>query len=656
MELRSLEFYNFGPFRGLHKIDVDPSNGLESKPLILIRANNDVGKSSILKSFNFCLYGFGSKLSPAASSERSRAINRQVAFEKADKMYVKIKFAYGGDDYSIVRTVKFEKIKKFAEEPKISKHVCEISKNENSLFDQSESGYMENIEDFIENILPQEIAQFFFFDGEKIQNYAKQKPTPAITTAVEKILGIRQILNAKKDAETNLTALKTKLNDVQSEDNSIREEAKNLKIEEEVNELLFQKMSDNKATIESLDENIKRNGDIVNKVAGIKEDWEKRKSLEQDSKDFEVEKVELITERQKHNDKKLLSHLLTIRFKDINFNQNKIPSHVVKTSQWCIDQENCLCGEKITTDISKKLVEVISSEDSSKEYAEQHMFSEITKEHGKTLPSQLNEILFKISDIDNKIQINEDLVTKIKEKIGDATELEDEKIKEAKNQFDEETSQKKVLEIQMEKDKEKYEETKKELERQSEELTSKTDDDHVNRAQANNIRCRQVIDAYSEIIETLVERERDDIQKSMSDYFLSITNKPQVYKEVLLDDEYRIQLRVPEGIVDVWKLGASSGASAMISFAFIAALNNKAARQGPIVIDTPTGRLDPIHSENIINFWPTFGKQVMILYQPSEISNKKLDQLDDLIAYHYECKVKQNSESESYFVKFGDGE
>ena len=53
MILKKIEVQNFGPFYKSHVWDVEVE---EEKPLILIRAVNDVAKSTILKIFKFCLF------------------------------------------------------------------------------------------------------------------------------------------------------------------------------------------------------------------------------------------------------------------------------------------------------------------------------------------------------------------------------------------------------------------------------------------------------------------------------------------------------------------------------------------------------------------------------------------------------------------------
>ena len=164
-----------------------------------------------------------------------------------------------------------------------------------------------------------------------------------------------------------------------------------------------------------------------------------------------------------------------------------------------------------------------------------------------------------------------------------------------------------------------------EWQKTSNKLSSSTDDEAVIKAQASVNICQKTWESYSEIINSIVDSERENIAKQMSDTFTQhLTNNPELYTGLELDEEYHLLVKqLGYDPIPAWKMEPSSGMSAMIAFSFIRALNAHSQTSAPIVIDTPTGRLDPVHSDNIINYWKNFGEQVFILYQPNEINNKQ---------------------------------
>ena len=94
--------------------------------------------------------------------------------------------------------------------------------------------------------------------------------------------------------------------------------------------------------------------------------------------------------------------------------------------------------------------------------------------------------------------------------------------------------------------------------------------------------------------------------------------------------------------------------SAMIAFTFIAALNHKSTVKPPVVIDTPTGRLDPVHSSNIVEFWPKFAEQVFILYQPNELEEWQYPSIEDYVSHHFRGIRKPTEPDVSVIIPFDD--
>ena len=54
----------------------------------------------------------------------------------------------------------------------------------------------------------------------------------------------------------------------------------------------------------------------------------------------------------------------------------------------------------------------------------------------------------------------------------------------------------------------------------------------------------------------------------------------------------------------------------------LGALNRSANRPGPIVVDTPFGRLDPKHRLNILMYIPNMGEQIVFLVHEGEINKE----------------------------------
>jgi DNA sulfur modification protein DndD len=91
----------------------------------------------------------------------------------------------------------------------------------------------------------------------------------------------------------------------------------------------------------------------------------------------------------------------------------------------------------------------------------------------------------------------------------------------------------------------------------------------------------------------------------------------------------------------------SAGAEQIVALSLIGALNKNAVRQGPIIMDTPFGRLDPKHRENILKFIPTLSSQVTLLVHGGEVNKERdLVTIKQDIEREYEIRYVTSRRSE----------
>jgi DNA sulfur modification protein DndD len=90
----------------------------------------------------------------------------------------------------------------------------------------------------------------------------------------------------------------------------------------------------------------------------------------------------------------------------------------------------------------------------------------------------------------------------------------------------------------------------------------------------------------------------------------------------------------------------SAGAEQIVALSLLSALNKTANRPGPVVIDTPFGRLDPRHRVNIMRFVPEMAEQLVFLVHEGEIDRSTgLDPIRAYIGVMYEIQRVTSSHS-----------
>ena len=111
------------------------------------------------------------------------------------------------------------------------------------------------------------------------------------------------------------------------------------------------------------------------------------------------------------------------------------------------------------------------------------------------------------------------------------------------------------------------------------------------------------------------EQLRRRVETDATGHFKTLTTEPD-YAGLHINDSY--------GLTIVHKDGSdipvrSAGAEHVVALSLMGALQNNAPLRGPIIIDSPFGRLDRDHTKNVVNALPNMTKQVVLLVYDDEL-------------------------------------
>jgi DNA sulfur modification protein DndD len=140
-----------------------------------------------------------------------------------------------------------------------------------------------------------------------------------------------------------------------------------------------------------------------------------------------------------------------------------------------------------------------------------------------------------------------------------------------------------------------------------------------NRSQRSTIKaqlCSQLEKTFNQSIERLRDRLRQVVENHANQAFHeSITQKS--YRGLEINKNYGLSI-VDDG--DRHVPVRSAGAEQIVALSLIDGLNRTADRApGPVVMDTPFGRLDPSHRDNILAYMPKVTSQFVLLVHRGEI-------------------------------------
>lgn len=179
MLIKSLKMQNFRQFKGITAVDFscDPEQNIT-----IILGDNTFGKTTLLQAFNWCFYE-----TVTFDNNPDFLLNLEVANEMnngdTETVSVEICVIHNGVDYVISRSQTYSCA---------NGKVTGMKKAQVKVSYKQEDGQMESVratevQKVIENILPQDLSTYFFFDTERVRSISTRKD---VADAVKGLLGL----------------------------------------------------------------------------------------------------------------------------------------------------------------------------------------------------------------------------------------------------------------------------------------------------------------------------------------------------------------------------------------------------------------------------------------------------------------------------------
>ncbi len=167
-------------------------------------------------------------------------------------------------------------------------------------------------------------------------------------------------------------------------------------------------------------------------------------------------------------------------------------------------------------------------------------------------------------------------------------------------------------------------------------------------------RVRQVID---DVVPALFPLKVKELASAMTTVYMSLAHKGQVAKIEIHDDgTTKILGKTGKEIT----FDRSAGENQIFATALIAGLAKVSGVKAPMVVDTPLGRLDSKHRENILKYWTSDkSRQVILLSQDEEIDFHFFKEISDSVCKTYLLEHidvgdgigRTTAQENKYFVK-----
>lgn len=662
MKIVNVTLKNFSPYYGEIEVPLQPE---ADAPLILMVGDNDRGKTAFLNALRWCLYGFEGN-PPQKRKKRRGAINRRAVTEGDGETSVTIEFTHHGAVYRIHRYITFEQVDDSDDrQPDESEVIVERPAENGYETIVSKRDQTKDYNEFMNGILPETASDFFFFDGEKVgSTYAGaddgERDKDDIRKAIETVLGIQQIQKAIDDLEDEGRKHYSRLyHEAESNVDDLKELKEEIAEKEDDLQALRTELDSEEQDLESLEDSLEAVQEDIAEAAGYEETHEEIQQLEKDLEgdDEDEDNIGLYEElKQKEEEKKeyhsRLGSLITgvgSEYVDTEF-QAEGMSGDVEVVQELLESPECICGTEIGEEERENLEAVL--EELKTDGAQQlRDLKDMATEHIKCLRDEsggkdvratkvgYHELREEIQELDQEITRKEDKIEELEDQIEDinVTGEDLERLRREEERLEEDIVETKATIQRLEDDIEDLDSEIDQLQDREESMEGATDEEERYRTLRNlSEKCR---DAWKEIKEDYVQTRREDVEDHASEVFMRLTNKDEVYEGLAISEDYDLDIITKSGRRSIEEQDPSKGARQIIAYSFIAGLNKYTARDAPIVIDTPIGRLDSTHKSNLIDYLPEFKDQVIILYQPEELHKRDIEQIEEHTSLHHQIRV-----------------
>ena len=618
MLFKSIQLHNFGRYRGTSVINTGVT---AQRNVVLINGGNDRGKTTLLTAIKFVLFGERQDIRP------NSLINYQQADHGGGNMYVEIIFEHNEHEYRLRRSVEFRQTNIGDEIPIVGSPHLEI------FVDGHDVGLNQ---EWLDHLLPMDVSQFFIFDGEQIQSYINKAAT-SLKEPIEVVLGIKELLNAQEDIKEIIRELDdARLSAKAAQSNNQNKLAK-----------IKKTLSDQNTKLSVLNSSIKQAKHNEKKFTAELDSHTELKRLNEDTKSINSEIKDL-----ENKEKNCIKNIAELRGNLGLFLLRPLLQLVRKANlpmeEWeivaahnILEGQRCVCGRQLDAES----IETLNAKTSKKTHAQYKTLKTISKIMAeRDIDSKMNEFgseLQKLEKINNEMDRFRDMLLNTKKKMDAAVD----------NEFDFDYAVKKLREAQGDAKRwederrscifqiDKYKKRKKNLDKEIPDVH----DANLAKIERQLEVARKLKEAAVMVISDFYKKRKPALEKMISDVFIRLTNNPQLYHRIEIKDDFSVRIIKNDGKAFLTtRYSPSAGASQIVATAIISGLSNFATRDAPIVIDTPLGRLDPVHKENVIRHYSQMGRQIIVLYQPSEMVDRDIQTINDNIASEWLIESVQN--------------
>ncbi len=630
----------------------------DKKNFIVIQGANGSGKTNLVNAITWCLYGkekhMGSKYAglpmvntlAAEELENGKIIEVEVEIQLRDQ---------DGKKINLKRNMSYKK----SDEGKLLKIPHPIANSEDGsrltmmreinrdMIDVEDPSYV------LRYLIPESIEEYFFFDGERLDDYFRETTGTRIREAVFKISQVELLEKVIEHLEKRKNEfikkekhLGSKAQEIISQKEVYEESLRNYK--EQLKEHKTQK---DLAEQKEEEYNEKLRGCSAPAAKRLQEE---REEIEKDLNSIEENIIEL--EKRKSDylisiSPQIFAYHALIKANTLISSREEAgdipPNYKKNFIEGLLDKGECICGTDISTDnehrkrIEKLLKQCDEITNISEELITLNVAVKSALEEIEDFPERRESYNRKLREYEEMRKSKSKRLKKISEEISgmdtDKISMWEEKLQEYKKLKEDLIGKIKEMEY-------RCGEAEKTIKKLESELEKELEKEEQLEETKNIIAfCNTCLEQATQIKERIMKEVRKEIEDKTKKQFFELIWKREEYKDITIDEEYNISVQHQSGMEGIGTM--SAGERQALALSFMAALNSVSGFDVPIIIDTPLGRLSKEPKNNIARKLPNYlkEKQVILLVTDSEYTPEVREKLLDRLIAEYRIDFRETS-------------
>ena len=646
MRITEIKITNYRQFRRTHILF--PKK--EKYDIHIFIGQNGTGKTNLLNAINWCLYENEPHLtsnSKALSLLNTNAI-KELSNDNEVPVSVQVRFEIDSNKYyTFIREYIYRVHDGSPFLQNTNFRVIYPDEDNNIKIIDSEEAVL-----YVERLLPQRIREYFFFDGERLDEYFKQEVGDKIKSSVREIaqiellakveLRLKEIISDYRDAAGNINPRILRAKELFDD------------AERSLQELLDKLMNVKK----QLDHAEREYAEYTEKLRGFPDIEKIERERDNIIKAIKDSNVMIKTSEGERSSilyyYGLIFGVSSAIYKVLLLIEEKrkvgeIPPIInLKTIDDSINAKKCVfCNRTLNTESEEYLLKL---RESIAEVSNIIFELQGIEPHLRIFIEKIPEFEKSINEVNNKINQLNALQIREQERKDEIDNLlskyDKENVKEWSNSRQNFEELAKKLREQKGEIQGAIPKLEKEVEEHRKELESAMRQENRIKEITQRVEFgSKAIKALSGAKEKLLCDVREKIRERTNEIFLDLIWKKMTYKGIGIDEDYNISLYHISG--DNALGSASAAERELLALSFTLALHEVSGFNCPLVIDTPVARVSDINRKNFgesLLKVSIIQKQVILLFTPDEYSTNISSILDSRAASRWRIELLSNEQ------------